>query len=246
MSDDAGERFVSSPTAGRCFSARSAISFTDCDTTGRARFDSLVRHIQELAGRDNDDAGVGGTWVVRSTALQIGQSLVLNEPYVGATWCSGIGRRWTERRTSLAGDWGGEVEAAVLWVHVDPHNGAPAPLPPSFESIYGEAAEGRRVSARLRHSLPPPDGEGFRWQIRRSDLDVLGHVNNAAVWEILEEFWPEGRSRRVVAEVEHREALNHGEPVIGRFVREDESLTVGVFQNDKAAVTIVAGSPEPV
>ena len=44
------------------------------------------------------------------------------------------------------------------------------------------------MKARLDHP-DPPDGEldGFAWPLRFSDFDVLGHVNNAACWQIVEE-----------------------------------------------------------
>jgi len=56
------------------------------------------------------------------------------------------------------------------------------------------------------------------WQLRRADFDVVGHVNNAAVWETLSELAPEVHS----ASVYHLGALEESDDVTlasapGRF-----------------------------
>jgi hypothetical protein len=54
-------------------------------------------------------------------------------------------------------------------------------------ATYGEAAAERTVASRLH--LRPPSGAVTRrpWPLRITDLDVLGHVNNAAVWAPVED-----------------------------------------------------------
>ena len=75
----------------------------------------------------------------------------------------------------------------------------PKRLPESFLGLYGEAAGGRTVGSRLRAAGPPSDGVERRpWVLRRTDFDILGHVNNAAYWVVLEELVgerPEPRRR---------------------------------------------------
>jgi len=44
------------------------------------------------------------------------------------------------------------------------------------------------VSARLTHEPPPADAVGVGWTPRFTDFDVLGHVNNAVYWAMVEEF----------------------------------------------------------
>jgi acyl-ACP thioesterase len=58
----------------------------------------------------------------------------------------------------------------------------------SFFDVYGEQARQRKVSGRV--STPPvPDGAAVRsWPLRDSDLDIIGHVNNAAVWQAVSEI----------------------------------------------------------
>jgi acyl-ACP thioesterase len=79
------------------------------------------------------------------------------------------------------------VETVGLWVHVDRTTGRPKPLPDGFERIWGERARARRVRARLFHGPPPEDARRTSWPLRATDIDVVGHVNNAAYWAAVEE-----------------------------------------------------------
>ncbi len=83
---------------------------------------------------------------------------VFREDLSLTTWASGTGGRWAERRTSVVGERGGSIEVAALWVHVDIATGRPKRLAPSFFDVYGEAAGGRTVHARLAHGGPPDGG----------------------------------------------------------------------------------------
>ena len=73
------------------------------------------------------------------------------------TWCSGIGPRWAERRSSLHGldASDGVVEAATLWVHVDLITMKPISVPVTFADVFAEACGGRTVSARLHLASTP-------------------------------------------------------------------------------------------
>ena len=75
----------------------------------------------------------------------------------------------------------------TIWIYVDGETGAPRKLNDDFFDIYGSATE-RKVSARLQLPNQAPDHASERaWPIRFVDLDVLGHVNNAAQWAPVEE-----------------------------------------------------------
>ena len=118
-----------------------------------------------------------------------------------ATWCSGVGSRWAERRYSVvaAGQetaGGGVINASTLWVHVDMATMRPIPVPESFAAQFAEAAGGRTVSARLHLPTKPPTAAAgadvaqahfHPWPVRFVDLDVLGHVNNSVYWAMVED-----------------------------------------------------------
>lgn len=103
------------------------------------------------------------------------------------TWCSGIGQRTAERRTTVQGDGGGSIEAVAVWAHLDPATGAPGRLGERFAQIYGASAGDGRPDHRLRHPPPPDGAKRVAWTFRAADVDVAGHVNNAVYWEALEE-----------------------------------------------------------
>jgi acyl-ACP thioesterase len=68
------------------------------------------------------------------------------------------------------------------------------------------------VSPRLTLAAPPDAGDREPWPLRFRDFDVLGHVNNAAYWELVEELLARRRSRRAPlrVELEHVRAIERG------------------------------------
>ena len=187
---DLPEPLVPRPAAGRIFTSRRRVRLADVTPSGRVRVDAIARYLQDIARDDSADSGLPNpmAWVVRRTAIVVGSAPVFQEQVDLATWCSGVGGRWAERRTTIAGDLGGLVETATIWVHVDPDTGRPARLGPEFAELYGDTAAGRKVDARLAHEAEPPATAVVRpWTWRSTDFDVLAHVNNAAYAATVEE-----------------------------------------------------------
>ena len=231
------------PTTGRRFTAVRRVRLGDADPTGRLRLDALARLLQDVGNDDTADAGAdpGDPWVARRTVAVGGPWPRLGERLDFTTFCGGTGSRWAERRTSITGDRGGRVEVAALWVFVDAASGRPAKLPAWFVDTYAETAAGRTVTARNR--LPrPPDGADVRpWPVRATDLDVLGHVNNAATWEAVED---ECARRSIVpgrAELEYGAAIEPGDDVeLRSALSEDGALQVWlVVDDDVRAASLV-------
>src|SRR5215210_7060363 len=144
---------VEAPAAGRVFRHPVAVGLADVTPAGRARLDAVARWLQDAAWADVADAGVQdeGLWVVRRLELHAQRAPRFPEALELATFCSGRGPLWAERSTTLRSAGGAHVDAVALWVHLDSRGVRPRPLPPSFDAIYGEAAGGRRVRARLSH-----------------------------------------------------------------------------------------------
>jgi acyl-ACP thioesterase len=145
-----------------------------------------------------------------------------------ATWCGGTGSHWAERRTQLMAPSGAVIDVAAAWVHVDESTGRPARLPDWFLSTYGEAAQGRTVSARVRFSEPTDGADDWPWPVRWADLDVLGHVNNAATWEIVEEACRRHGVVPVESTLEYGAAIEPGDDVAVRSALDDGVLRVWV------------------
>ena len=197
--DDVLGAMVPLPEKGRIYRGRRRVRLGDAARSQRLRLDACARYLQDVGNDDTEDSGLdaatGGNdasvWVVRRSVVD-----VLRPPRWGewldlATWCSGVGGRWAGRRLAIVGERGGHVEVDTLWVHLHPGTLTPARLPEAFLDIYGEAAGGRRITAR--HVLPPPPtppAEGLArvpWTLRVVDYDVMNHVNNAAYWSAVEE-----------------------------------------------------------
>jgi acyl-ACP thioesterase len=181
---------VDVPTTGRVYRHAATVGLADVTPAGRARLDAIARWLQDAAWADVADSRIedDGVWIVRRLELRVAQAPRFGEALELATFCSGVGRLWAERRTAVRGSGGARVEAAGLWVHLDRDGTRPRPLPPGFDGVYGESAGGRRVKARLHHPAEPPAGAATRpWTFRQADLDMAAHVNNTVYWTVLEE-----------------------------------------------------------
>jgi acyl-ACP thioesterase len=200
---------------GRRFHHRDRVLLGDATPDGRARFDALARWLQDAAYLDVVDAGFDerGAWVVRRSRLDVARFPAFGEGLELETWCSGLGKMWAERRTTVRGEHGGAVEAVALWVFVDPASGRPRPLDDAQIELWGSSAGDHRVRARLHHPDPPQDAATLPWRFRRADLDVAAHVNNAVYWTVLEELLDDV-GEPMTAEVEHRGAAMDGEAVV--------------------------------
>jgi acyl-ACP thioesterase len=191
VSAQSPSELVAIPARGRVFSQPVRPGLADCAPSGRARLEALARWLQDVAYADVEDAGLAASavWVVRRTRIRVDRFPRFAEHLVAQTFCSGTGRAWAERRTSIHGteDGGADVEAVSLWVHLDPADWRPMPFSDRELAIYGEAAGERKISARLRHPQPPPGANRSGWNFRATECDVADHVNNAAYWIPLEE-----------------------------------------------------------
>ncbi len=203
----------------------------DCAPSGRMRLDAIARWLQDIAYRDVEDAGLAesAVWVLRRTRINAMRFPQFDELCKVTTWCSGVGRMWAERRTriSLAAVTGHEagdseeplIEAAAVWVHLDPETLMPFRILPEERAVYGSAIGDREIHARLRHPKPPEDATGYAWNFRYTDVDIADHVNNAAYWETIEEqivATGEVEPKMLDVELEHRLPAQPGPHVLLR------------------------------
>ncbi|HLY50999.1 MAG TPA: acyl-ACP thioesterase domain-containing protein [Solirubrobacteraceae bacterium] len=242
MTVSALTELVPRPAVGRVFEQIFYPGFGDCAPSGRLRLDALARWLQDVAYADVVDAELAGraVWVIRRTRIQVKGFPNFGAPYRVATFCSGMGRMWAERRTSIshAETEESEVEAVSLWVHLDPESWRPIPLSEDEASVYGVSAGGRRVTARLRHPQPNSAPERSTWRFRNTELDLAGHINNAAYWQPLEEELLAGAEpRRIDAEIEFRSPSQPGEHTV---LREDHYRWIVGDDGETQASLVVA------
>jgi acyl-ACP thioesterase len=215
----------------------------DCAPSGRIRLDALARWLQDIAYADVEDAGVAhlAVWVLRRSRMSIGRFPRFAETFTVRTFCSGLGRMWAERRTTIDQDGGPAVEAVSLWVHLDPTDWRPMPFTPEEVTAYGNHAADRRITARLRHPQPGQATLRQRWHFRASECDIADHVNNAAYWTPLdEELLQAGlEPERLDAEIEFRTPAQPGEKLV--LADGDRRWIVSPDQETHASLVFATG-----
>ena len=243
-----GIELVAPLGTGRTFTSSATVRLGDASPGGRMRLDAVARMLQDVSDDDARDAGFGRlTWVVRRTVIRVEQFPVYLEPLALSTWCAGFGAAWAERRIRVEGESGARVEAATLWVHVDRATLRPSRVPVEFAEVFGPSAGGRRVTSRtVLDPVPSSPTDPVSWPLRVSDFDVLGHVNNAAYWEPVEEALSSHRWLRapLTAILEHGDAIERGHPVGVQTVETTRGLDlwlVGADDRLHAAIRVSAG-----
>jgi acyl-ACP thioesterase len=232
------------PEHGRVFREQRRAALGDCAPSGRMRLDAIARWLQDVAYDDVDDAGVAeqAVWVVRRARLRIVRFPRFGERAELGTFCSGVGRAWAERRTSVTrvGEAVSDIESVSLWVHLDPATWQPAPFTEEEIAVYGETAGDRRITARLRHPAPGEVRRRIAWTFRGSESDIAQHINNAAYWTVLEEellAGPEPSSLDV--EMEYRTPAQPGETTV--LASGERRWIVGGEGETHASIVIGAG-----
>lgn len=206
-----GADLVPIPSTGRTFRSTRRIRLSDRDAVGRLRLDSVARYLQDVAMDDVDETGWGAPehlWVMRHIKIEVVTPPIEDDHVELSTWCSGTASVAAGRRMSLVGDRGGRIELDSAWIHLG-SDARPARIE-DFEP-YAEAAKGRAVSTRLELPVPATDARRIHWPLRATDVDLLGHVNNAAYWHAVEQrllFGGPDPRLPLHARLDHRHALD--------------------------------------
>ena len=196
------------------------------------RLDAVARYLQDVATDDVSETGWGAPrhlWVVRHLRVEVLVPPREDDRVELATWSSGTAALAAGRRMSLIGDRGGRVELDSVWIHL----GADArPERIGDFGPYAETAGTRVVSTRLELPEPSADVVRGRWPLRATDVDTLGHVNNAAYWHAVEECLGDtgldlGRTLRV--RLDHRHPLDVGDDVELARAGSDGRLEIAFF-----------------
>jgi acyl-ACP thioesterase len=211
------DALVGQPPSGRTFRVSYTIRLSDTDATGRLRLDAIARYLQDAAIDDVGETGWGAPehlWVLRSVRIDLIEPFLADAVVDVVTWGSSFSALAAGRRWSLAGDAGGAVEVDSTWIHLGP-DARPARIGVGFED-YAEAAQGRVASTKLALAPAPADAPRCAWPLRATDVDRMGHVNNAAYWAAVEQRVAELEydvRRPLRAQLDYRHPIDLGETV---------------------------------
>jgi acyl-ACP thioesterase len=222
------EALVPQPPSGRTFRVRYRIRLSDTDATGRLRLDAVARYLQDAAIDDVAETGWGAPehlWVLRAVRIDVLRPFLVDGEVAIVTWGSSFSSLAAGRRWSLAGDAGGAIEVDSTWIHLD-RDARPARIGAGFED-YAEAAQGRIASTRLTLDPPRLDESRVAWPLRATDVDRMGHLNNAAYWAAIEHRLA-GRDPDLRRP--HRAQLDYRHPIdLGELVEVAEDTADGRY-----------------
>ena len=182
------EALVPIPETGRTFRVAYTVRLSDTDAAGRLRLDAIARYLQDAAIDDVGETGWGAPehlWVLRSVRIDVVAPMLEDGEVAIVTWGSSFSALAAGRRWSLSGEAGGSIEVDSVWIHLGP-DARPARIGDGFDG-YSEAAQGRIASTKLTLEPPPTGSERRVWPLRVTDVDRMGHVNNAAYWAAVEQ-----------------------------------------------------------
>ena len=169
--------------------------FDECGPDSTVRSSAMLRYAQDLAWIHSERLGFGRewygernlAWVVRAVELVMLAPLELGTTVHLTTRVTGFRKVWARRRTEGRDDSG----ALVLWAHTDwvmtdTVRGAPGRVPDEFPAAFHVPA-GRFEPGRVPLPPTPDAATQYATRVRHQDIDPMGHVNNAAYVDYLEE-----------------------------------------------------------
>ena len=177
----------------RPFSRPYRVRFDEAGMNGCARAGSLVRYLQDVAWQHSEAAGFdrawyagrGLGWLVRGIELELLATASYGEVLSVSTRITGWRRMWARRHSEILAADGRPIAAATIdWVLLDAA-GRPVRIPAELEAVAPGVAP--FPPTRVDHDRAPSDAISLRSMVRAADLDPMGHLNNAAYLDLLEE-----------------------------------------------------------
>jgi len=176
------------------FVAGYRVRFDEAGPDGRVRTSALLRYAQDVAWRHSEALGFdrrwylerGRWWVVRAVDLEVLGPVAMGRTLRVSTAVTGHRRIWA-RRLADARLAAGALAARIVtdWVMLD-DRGRLVRIPQDFGlSFTNPELPGEILRVELPSGLPV--ASEIRFGVRPHDLDPMGHVNNAAYLDWVEE-----------------------------------------------------------
>lgn len=172
------------------------IDYFQTATDGRIKLDALVRILQNAAldhvHEADRDARViiaaGYAWILNKVILDIARYPVYGETVTVNTWHRGTKGFKSYREYEILAGNQRVATAASSWLFLDLARRKVVKVPKETDALYGVVptmALDRDIEAWKPDKNLVPD-ESMEIITRRSDYDMLGHVNNAVYFDYLD------------------------------------------------------------
>ncbi len=173
----------------RQYNLTHTVRYDECNCDDALTPTSVLRYMQEIAGRDAEDAQLGGSgyWVVKRTNITFTAPVSVHTQLEMKTY----GIHFT-RITALRGydmyiarEEKPVISARTLWVYVDA-SGRPMRLPENTARIWLPDGSLPHSPEAPLPAFPETAPEITETEIQFSDIDSMRHLNNAAAIEMLD------------------------------------------------------------
>jgi acyl-ACP thioesterase len=192
------------------------VRFDEAGADGRMRTSALLRYAQDVAWRHSENLGFdrrwyterGRWWVVRALELEILAPISMGRTLRLSTAVIGHRRIWA-RRLGECRLVDGTLVASITtdWVILDAR-GRLVRIPEDFGLSFSNPELPGEI-LRVEEREPPADGAKLEIRVRPQDLDPMGHVNNAAYLDWIEEVLLAAGRDDVVAALPRRLRLEY-------------------------------------
>ncbi|MBO0852511.1 MAG: acyl-[acyl-carrier-protein] thioesterase [Nocardia sp.] len=211
------------PDEDRAFHEQWPVRLGDTDGGERLRLDAVARYLQDI-GYDHlkvvDDGHKHQGWIVRRTVIDVLEPVEFGEQVHLRRWPAALSNRWCNMRIQVRSDNGGLLESEMFLIHVDIEAGRPARMSERFMAPMLAVTTEHRLKWRAAlREYAAPDAELRPFPLRVTDVDRLGHVNNAVHWEAVEEalaWFPDAPQPPYRVILEHAGPVMAGDEVLIR------------------------------
>jgi acyl-CoA thioesterase FadM len=175
----------------RYYSYTHTVRYDECNCDGLLTPTTFLRYMQDLAAQDARDARLEGNgyWVVKRTVISFTAPIKVHTSLELKTYGIGFTRITAQRgyEARLIGQLQAEpiISARTLWVYID-SRGRPTRLPERTEPIW--LPDGPQPQLPEEPFPAPPQSQSARSEavVSFSDIDLMRHLNNASVVEMLD------------------------------------------------------------
>jgi len=211
------------------------VRFDEAGPDGNLRSSGYLRFAQDLAWLHSESAGFGRdwyeerglTWLIRAIELDIRADVPYGAEIVVSTQVTGFRRVWARRRSDFRPRRSERAVAVAItdWVMLNAR-GVPTRVPADIAEAFAEP-ESAFTPMRLAIPPAPEDATTLPLTVRRSELDPMAHVNNAAYIDFLDEHYLSGPRQGSALDVPRRyraEFIASAEPgakLLGRLWAQD-------------------------